>query len=145
MIGDHGSERFCSGGGFKLDVPGLGCFLHRSHPSDVARTEDATFICTPFLWPGYGETLRVLQWIVDRVAGRGGAQDTPVGLVPDTSDLNLEGLELRKDRLRMAMAVRRDEWRAELYSQDEFFDRLSCALPREIEVQHEALAAAFEL
>jgi phosphoenolpyruvate carboxykinase (GTP) len=98
-----------------------------------------------FLWPGYGENLRVLQWIVDRVAGRGGAQETPVGLAPGTSDLNLEGLEVPRDRLRAAMAVKRDEWRAELYSQDEFFDRLSCDLPREIEVQHEALAAAFEL
>jgi len=43
------------------------------------------------------------------------------------------------------MAVKRDKWSAELRSQDEFFNRLSCDLPREIEVQHEALAAAFEL
>jgi len=98
-----------------------------------------------FLWPGYGENLRVLKWIVDRVDGRAGAEDTPVGLVPRTSDINLEGLEIASDRLRAAMAIKRDDWSAELRSQDEFFNRLDCELPREIEVQHEALAAAFEL
>lgn len=98
-----------------------------------------------FLWPGYGENLRVLEWIVNRVNGRGGAQDSPVGLVPDLSDLNLEGLELSSDRLRAAIAVKRDEWTAELRSQEEFFSRLGCDLPREIEVQHEAAAAALEL
>ena len=98
-----------------------------------------------FLWPGYGENLRVLKWIVDRVDGRARAEDTPVGLVPRTSDINLEGLEMASDRLRAAMAIKRDDWSAELRSQDEFFSRLSCELPREIEVQHEALAAAFGL
>jgi len=98
-----------------------------------------------FLWPGYGENLRVLKWIVDRVDGRAGAEDTPVGLVPRTSDINLEGLEMASDRLRAAMAIERDDWSAELRSQDEFFNRLDCELPREIEVQHETLAAAFEL
>ena len=98
-----------------------------------------------FLWPGYGENLRVLKWIVDRVDGRAGAEDKPVGLVPRTSDINLEGLEMASERLRAAMAIERDDWSAELRSQDEFFYRLDCELPREIEVQHETLAAAFEL
>jgi phosphoenolpyruvate carboxykinase (GTP) len=98
-----------------------------------------------FLWPGYGENLRILEWIVNRVAGRGRAQDTPVGLVPEISDLNLEGLELSSERLRAALAVKQGEWSDELYSQEKFFSRLSCDLPREIEVQHAAAAAALEL
>jgi phosphoenolpyruvate carboxykinase (GTP) len=98
-----------------------------------------------FLWPGYGENLRVLKWILDRVDARAGAEDTPVGLVPRASDIDLEGLEMAGDRLRAAMAIKRDDWSAELRSQDEFFNRLDCELPREIEVQHETLAAAFEL
>jgi phosphoenolpyruvate carboxykinase (GTP) len=98
-----------------------------------------------FLWPGYGENLRVLKWIVERVEGRAGAEDTPVGLVPRTSDIDLEGLEIASNRLRAAMAIKRDDWSAELRSQDEFFNLLDCELPREIEVQHEALAAALEL
>ena len=119
---------------------------HLKHPPKVfmvnwfRKDADGTF-----LWPGYGENLRVLEWIVNRVAGRGGAQDTPVGLVPGESDLNLEGLGILPDRLRAALAIKRDEWSAELQSQDEFFSRLNCDLPREIEVQHETLSAAFEL
>jgi GTP-dependent phosphoenolpyruvate carboxykinase len=65
--------------------------------------------------------------------------------VPELSDLNLEGLELPSERLRAAMTIKRDEWSAELCSQEEFFNRLACDLPREIEVQHEAAAAALEL
>ena len=98
-----------------------------------------------FLWPGYGENLRVLKWILDRVDARAEAEDTPVGLVPRASDIDLEGLDMAGDRLRAAMAIKRDDWSAELRSQDEFFNRLDCELPREIEVQHETLAAAFEL
>ena len=98
-----------------------------------------------FLWPGYGDNLRILQWILERVDGGGGRQDTPVGLVPGRADLNLEGLQLAPDRVRAALAVSREEWSDELRSQDEFFYRLGCDLPREIEVQHEAAAAAFEL
>jgi phosphoenolpyruvate carboxykinase (GTP) len=97
-----------------------------------------------FLWPGYGENIRVLKWIVDRVAGRVGAEDTPVGLMPHPGDLILDGLEISDSRLRAAMAVRRKEWRAELNSQEEFFEQLGPDLPRELEVQHEALAAAVE-
>lgn len=97
------------------------------------------------LWRGYGENLRILEWIVKRVAGRGRAQDTPVGLAPELSALNLEGLELPSERLRAAMTIKRDEWSAELCSQEEFFNRLACDQPREIEVQHEAAAAALEL
>jgi phosphoenolpyruvate carboxykinase (GTP) len=98
-----------------------------------------------YLWPGYGENLRILEWIVNRVAGRGRAQDTPIGLVPEISDLNLEGLELTSEALRAALAIKRDEWSAELCSQEEFFSRLSCDLPREIEVRHETAAAPLEL
>ena len=119
---------------------------HLKHPPKVfmvnwfRKDADGTF-----LWPGYGENLRVLEWIVNRVAGRGGARDTPVGMMPGESDLNLEGLGISPDRLRAALAIKRDEWTAELQSQDEFFARLNCDLPREIEVQHETLSAAFEL
>ncbi|MGZ6194645.1 MAG: phosphoenolpyruvate carboxykinase domain-containing protein [Candidatus Binataceae bacterium] len=72
------------------------------------------------------ENLRVLKWILDRVDARAGTEDTPVGLVPRASDIDLEGLEMAGDRLRAAMAIKRDDWSAELRSQDEFFNRLDC-------------------
>lgn len=119
---------------------------HLKHPPKVfmfnwfRKDADGTF-----LWPGYRENLRVLEWIVNRIAGCGGAQDTPVGLVPGESDLNAEQLGISPERLRAALALKRDEWSVELQPQDEFFSRLNCDLPREIEVHHETLSAAFEL
>jgi len=98
-----------------------------------------------YLWPGYRENLRILQWIADRLTGRVKAQESPVGLLPDVSDVNLEGLNLPIDRLRAALAIKADEWSAELSSLEEFVARLSSDLPHELEVQHQATAAAFAL
>jgi phosphoenolpyruvate carboxykinase (GTP) len=98
-----------------------------------------------FLWPGYGENLRVLKWIADRVYGRVGAVQGPVGLVPEKGDLDLAGLDIGWARLDEATAVKRDEWEVELRSQEEFFDRINADLPRELEVQRATLAAAFNL
>jgi phosphoenolpyruvate carboxykinase (GTP) len=98
-----------------------------------------------FVWPGYGENMRVLKWIADRVHGRVGAAQTPVGLVPRKPDFNLAGLDITAARLDEALAVKREEWAAELRLQEEFFDRINADLPRELEVQREALAAALEL
>ena len=98
-----------------------------------------------FLWPGYGENMRVLKWIADRVHGRVGAEQTPVGLVPHKPDLDLAGLDITAARLDEALAVNPEEWVAELRLQEEFFDRINADLPRELEVQRETLVAAFEL
>ena len=98
-----------------------------------------------YLWPGYGENLRILQWIADRIARRVEAQETPLGFVPNVSDVNLEGLEFPIDRLRTALAINPDEWSAELSSLEQFVAGLSSDLPHELEVQHQATVAAFGL
>jgi phosphoenolpyruvate carboxykinase (GTP) len=98
-----------------------------------------------FHWPGYGENMRVLKWIADRVHGRVGAAQTPIGLVPHKPDLDLAGLDITVAQLDEALAVKREEWTAELRFQEEFFDRINADLPRELEVQRETLAAALEL
>jgi phosphoenolpyruvate carboxykinase (GTP) len=100
-----------------------------------------------FLWPGYGENVRVLKWIADRVHGSVGAAQTPVGLVPLKPDLDLAGLDISAACLDEALAVRREEWGPELRLQEEFFDRINAEtdLPRELEVQRETLAAALDL
>ena len=98
-----------------------------------------------FLWPGYGENMRVLKWIADRVHGRVDAAQTAVGLVPHKPDLDLAGLDITAARLDGALAVKPEEWVAELRLQEEFFDQINADLPRELEVQRETLAAAFEL
>ncbi len=77
-----------------------------------------------FLWPGYSENMRVLKWIVDRVKGRVGAEQTPIGLVPRMEDLNLSGLDIGAERLRQATSIDAGEWLAELNQIEEYFARL---------------------
>jgi len=98
-----------------------------------------------FLWPGYGENMRILKWIVERIQGRAGAEQTAVGLVPGKRDLDLTGLDITAARLDEALAIKREEWAVEIRSQEEFFDRIDADLPRELEVQRAALAAALDL
>src|SRR5687768_8042985 len=67
-----------------------------------------------FVWPGYGENMRVLKWIVDRAIGRVGGQETLVGWVPREGDLDLSGLDIRSEDFLEATAIREDEWCGEL-------------------------------
>jgi phosphoenolpyruvate carboxykinase (GTP) len=98
-----------------------------------------------FLWPGYSDNMRILKWIVERIQGRVEAEHTAVGLVPRKRDLDLTGLDITAACLDQALAIKREEWAVELRSQEEFFDRIDADLPRELEVQRAALAAALEL
>jgi phosphoenolpyruvate carboxykinase (GTP) len=90
-------------------------------------------------WPGFGENLRVLLWMIDRVKGTAGAVETPVGLVPAADALNLEGLTLSRAAVEALLRVDRDEWEAEVPEIRAFFDRFGARLPRELGRELEAL------
>ena len=92
-----------------------------------------------FLWPGYGENMRVLKWILDRSHGRVGAVETLLGHVPRVEDLNLGGLSLPLETVRETMRVDLAEWEHELESQQEWFDKLGPTLPRAIQLQCDVL------
>jgi phosphoenolpyruvate carboxykinase (GTP) len=92
-----------------------------------------------FLWPGYGENMRVLRWILDRAAGRVGALETPVGWVPRLESMNLSALDISLADVRLAMSVDFAEWEAELRSQAEFYATLGPTLPRALELQRQLL------
>jgi phosphoenolpyruvate carboxykinase (GTP) len=92
-----------------------------------------------FIWPGYGENMRALKWILDRSHGRVGAVETIVGHVPRKEDLNLAGLDLSQDAVTTAMKVDLAEWEEELESQKEWFDKLGKTLPRPLVLQREML------
>jgi phosphoenolpyruvate carboxykinase (GTP) len=95
-----------------------------------------------FLWPGYGENMRVLKWIVDRCRGRADANETPLGWVPGSRNFDLEGLpEFTPDKLERAQTIDLNEWRRELLSQDELFLKLYSDLPKELIFQRELLVA----
>ena len=93
-----------------------------------------------FLWPGFGENMRVLKWIVDRCHGRVGAQESPLGWVPRVQDFDLAGLGgFGPDQFAKAQAINGDEWKKEMLSQDELFIQLHATLPKELIFQRELL------
>ncbi len=95
-----------------------------------------------FLWPGFGENMRVLKWIVDRCHGRASANETPLGWVPGPGSFDLDGLpDVTPERLNQAQTIDYEEWRRELLSQDELFMKLYAHLPKEMVFQRELLVS----
>jgi phosphoenolpyruvate carboxykinase (GTP) len=97
-----------------------------------------------FLWPGFGENMRVLKWIVDRARLRVGGQETPFGWVPKAGDLDLSGLDIAPERVDQATSIDLDEWRVELESQGELYDLIGGRMPRALVLQRELLIARIE-
>jgi phosphoenolpyruvate carboxykinase (GTP) len=86
-----------------------------------------------FIWPGYSQNLRVLQWIFNRVRGRAGATESPLGWMPHYRDLDWTGLEhFGPETYRDLMSVPREPWKAELRSHQELFESLYDRIPREL-------------
>ncbi|TAE92684.1 MAG: phosphoenolpyruvate carboxykinase (GTP) [Verrucomicrobia bacterium] len=95
-----------------------------------------------FLWPGFGENMRVLEWIVRRCKGEAVGHETQIGWIPAFDDFTIEGLEnFTENDFDRCMAYDRNEWKAELVSQAEFFIELYDHLPKELLFQRELLAA----
>jgi phosphoenolpyruvate carboxykinase (GTP) len=92
-----------------------------------------------FLWPGYGENMRVLKWIVDRAHGRVGGQETLLGWVPKAGDLDLSELDVKPDLVNEATSIDFSEWKQELTAQEEFFDQFGEGMPATLKLQRELL------
>ncbi|MBX3700983.1 MAG: phosphoenolpyruvate carboxykinase (GTP) [Dokdonella sp.] len=97
-----------------------------------------------FLWPGFGENLRVLEWIIGRCTGAAGAQDTPIGLLPRASDLHSEGLALREGALDELLAVDLDGWASEVSDIGQYLDSFGTHTPARLHAERERIAAAIE-
>jgi phosphoenolpyruvate carboxykinase (GTP) len=93
-----------------------------------------------FLWPGYGENVRVLKWMLDRIEGRAHATDTPIGYVPTPDSLDLDGLSIPRKNLDELLAVDPADWTQELTETGKFFEKFGDRLPDEIRAEHKALA-----
>ena len=92
-----------------------------------------------FLWPGFGENLRVLKWIVDRTHGRGEAVETPIGHIQTPRALDLEGLDLSATTVHELLQVNRMAWQEEAEAIAEFFKTFEGRLPEELWKEHTQL------
>lgn len=96
-----------------------------------------------FLWPGFGENMRVLKWIIDRVKGRSSAVESPIGWMPRYKDMNWAGLEnFQEEDFLKIMAVDREAWKKEIASHEELFVQLYDHLPKEFLFMRELLMSA---
>jgi len=93
-----------------------------------------------FLWPGYGENMRALSWMVDRIHGRTGGAETPVGIVPHAEDLDSAGLEIGNDAINRALSIDHGEWKAEMESAGEFFKKVGPTMPTELDDLRRSIA-----
>jgi phosphoenolpyruvate carboxykinase (GTP) len=92
-----------------------------------------------YLWPGFGDNSRVLKWAIERIEGAADAVETPIGFIPTPQSLDLAGLDMTADDVQEAVRFDADEWRAEVPSLEEWFDRFGGSLPRSITRELEGL------
>jgi phosphoenolpyruvate carboxykinase (GTP) len=89
-----------------------------------------------FLWPGFGENLRVLRWIIDRCEHRVGARETPIGYLPEPADIDTSGLDVSDDVMEALLSVNVEQWKSEMDSVGEYFSSFGDRVPEELRKQH---------
>jgi phosphoenolpyruvate carboxykinase (GTP) len=92
-----------------------------------------------FIWPGYGENMRALKWIVDRCRGRAAGVESPIGWLPPAAALNWEGLNFPMEKYYAIMNIDREKARVEAEEQKEFFEKFGDRMPRELLLERELL------
>ncbi len=85
-----------------------------------------------FLWPGYGENLRVLEWMLDRCAGNAGAAETPIGRLPRPEDIDTKGLNVGADAMKALLSVEPALWKKEAADMRAYFEQFGTRMPREL-------------
>ncbi|MBR6687982.1 MAG: phosphoenolpyruvate carboxykinase (GTP) [Clostridia bacterium] len=92
-----------------------------------------------FIWPGFGDNLRVLEWILDRCENKVDAKETPIGFVPNAQDINIEGLDITTDVVEELLTVDKETWKEEVNGIEEFYAQFGDRLPKELKVKLEEL------
>jgi phosphoenolpyruvate carboxykinase (GTP) len=92
-----------------------------------------------FLWPGFGDNLRVLKWVLERCEGRGQAVETAIGFLPTPNAIDRQGTTLSDDAMAALLRVDLADWIEAVHSQEEFFGQFGDRVPAGIRAEHEAL------
>ncbi|MDP2653052.1 MAG: phosphoenolpyruvate carboxykinase (GTP) [Candidatus Omnitrophota bacterium] len=94
-----------------------------------------------FAWPGFGENIRVLKWVLDRVNARVGARETPIGLLPHLKDLNLDGLSMSPAQVEKLFEINMEDWAGEIQGVKAFLDPFGGHVPEGIRQELDRMAA----
>ena len=93
-----------------------------------------------FMWPGFGENLRVLEWVLDRCEGRGEAVETPIGYVPTRGAIDRNGIDVSDQTMDLLLRVDHAEWAEAVEGQTQYFEKFGKRLPKGMQEEHDALA-----
>lgn len=83
-----------------------------------------------FIWPGFGDNIRVFKWIIERINNKIGAREAPIGYMPNVSDLDLKGLSISNEKIESLFAVKSDEWQNEVEAAEAFFSKFGGRIPK---------------
>jgi len=97
-----------------------------------------------FIWPGFGDNIRVLKWMIDRVNNKVGVRKTPIGLLPELKDIDFSGLDIPKEKLEKLFSVDKNGWLEELTDIKKFLEQFGLHLPPEIWQEYNDLAKHFK-
>lgn len=93
-----------------------------------------------FLWPGFGENMRVLRWIIDRCEARADAVETPIGFLPKPEDIDLSGLDIDPADLAALLKVDRQAWREEMASIGQYLDEYADRIPAQLKAEYDKIS-----
>ncbi len=118
----------------------LGDHAPKIFPVNWFRTDDEGH----FIWPGFGDNMRVLMWILDRCEGKADAVETPIGFEPKPEDINIEGLDIDLDTIKGLLDVDKDLWKEDAAGIEEFYQKFGEKLPKELKAELETLKKNLE-
>jgi phosphoenolpyruvate carboxykinase (GTP) len=95
-----------------------------------------------FLWPGFGDNLRILRWIIDRCENRVGARETPIGWLPHSDDIDTEGLDVNEETMQALLEVNVEQWKHEMDSVGSYLSSFGDRLPAELKREYEKVVSA---